>query len=125
MLMGWTGNIFAFDGRAGGTGAARVVRIYAGTASTVNFDLSANSSSSLGYASVSRSTSAANSVHFSTNGNTNASTGRNVGMAVFNQITQSGSAAYTGLLINPLESSLGAGPNYLLHAGTATGTQLS
>lgn len=102
VVMGWSGNIFNLNGTAGGTGVGRVIRITAGTSSNATFDFTANASTTVGYLSVSRSTSASNATFFSINGSPTATSGVIYGIASnLNFSGTSGSAALTALLVNP------------------------
>jgi len=119
----WSGNIFVIDGRAGGSGGNRTIRLIVGQSSSSQFDFTTGTAST-GAFSVNRSTGGANITQLSTNPTPTSSAGTNVSIGIFDNFTQSGTAGYTALSIKPTETSLGSGSKFLIQAGTSTATSL-
>jgi hypothetical protein len=107
----WSGNVFSIQSELGGTGQARSLRIGTANRSTIiQFNDLASTS---GFISTAVGTSTAGAVGTVFAGTWNAASGVNPIQQISPTISQSGSAGYTALLVNPTESTTGSGAKLL------------
>lgn len=110
-IINWTSNLFRITSQQGGTGTLRAIEIQ--NHATVVFKASASSS---GAVQISESSSNSTAVMLqldNTTGSFSASSGSQIGLNIKLGLSQSGTAGYTALLINPAESTIGTGNKYL------------
>lgn len=111
--MFWNGGVFSILNEIGGTGVARSIRIgiYSG-------GLFVHSSSSLsqGFIRADQGLVNASQSIFSINGTMSVASGSQVAQVIAPVISQSGTASYTALLINPTETTTGSGVKTLIEA---------
>jgi len=111
VLMQWSTNIFAIKAEKGGTGTLREIRLLSHGSLKIF-----GSASSNGDFAFDGSTSGAGSSNIKTITNFTSSSGISTELNLATTITQSGTAGYNILLINPTESSTGSGVKRLISA---------
>lgn len=108
----WTGNTFYLESVAGGTGTRRAMVLQnGGGALTVNPSSNVNGGVSISYATGSPSVTGLGVL-----GTLLASSGVQYSATVAPTLTQTGTAGYTALLINPTETTTGSGTKKLIDA---------
>lgn len=105
----WASNILTFGGQVGGTGTLRAVR-YQGTDGLRYFQIDTNGTPK--FSTVSGSTSASSVSTYT--GTLTASSGDQSFISIAPTITQSSTGGYTGIKVNPTESSTGSGTKALI-----------
>jgi hypothetical protein len=122
----FSANVFTLGGQAAGTGTGRSVRLRSetnsGTASSITltratppyFNADYNQTNVTGNTPITRFAAATH----------NASSNVQNIFGISPIITQTSTAGYTALLVQPTETSNGSGPNLLIQAGTAATTTL-
>lgn len=121
----WISNTFNIGGRFAGSGTSRNLAIGVGSSAggTVAAGRSLLFSSATPFYTFGFSTGlTGNLAQFS--GSISASSGNQNTYAIIPTVNQSGTASYTGLLIQPTITAIGSGTNYLLRVGTTTATDL-
>lgn len=116
--MDWNSNIFEIRTNAGGSGTGRALRFTQGISSLVQATLSGSVALTGGLWEIARTTSGTNYNQTAITGTNTASSGMTNGYADLRVINQSGTAGYTGILIQPTETSTGSGNKRLIDAGT-------
>lgn len=118
----WSGTTFLIDPTKGGTGTTRTMAV--GNPSNVRINL--NGASPFFQISKTASSGAGQQIAELSNYTSSAASGMTTFVGITPGITQSGTAGFTGLLINPTENTLGTGPNALmnLQSTTTLGTSL-
>ena len=109
----WSGGTYLIAAQQGGTGANRAIRI-----STVNnaFGFQVNNASPNGMASIAGSTGIASAICFLVNPSYTSSSGTQFGLSITPAISQTSTAGYTALIINPTETTTGSGAKNLIDA---------
>lgn len=107
----WSGSVYNLATEAGGTGTIRGIKL-----TTVNnFSLSVSNSSINGMVSVAGASGVSSAIGMLVNPTTTATSGRAYGLSIVPVVNQSSTAAYSALHINPTETAIGSGLNYLAH----------
>lgn len=109
----WSSNIFEMRVTSGGTGSIRQILLHANDASTGSVQLFLTRSSSPFILATHSNTGATRTV-FQISGTSSASSGSYVSHAIQPTINQSGTASYTGMLVNITETGTGSGSKRLI-----------
>lgn len=114
-LASWVSNVFTIATQKGGSGTARAMELK--TASGTNLKLNDTASSS-GYIQAlnTATSSTAGAIGIAVSPTWQAASGINASLSVTPTISQSGTAGYTALHINPTESTVGSGTKNLISA---------
>ena len=107
----WSGNQAFVAQEAGGTGSNRSLVLSSGTGNNSTITLQRGNTPFFAWARASAFTETGNHAQFLTKGS--ASSGTQVAFAIIPTWTQSSTAAYTALLVNPTETSTGSGAKLL------------
>lgn len=118
-LLHWTGNVLTLTAQAGGTGAQRDIRLQSASQSIV---VSNNGTHKFDFTF---SSSGAGISGMRLSGGFTASSGIQTVLQLAPTITQSGTAGYTALMVNPTESAVGSGTKTLLDLAVAGTSRLS
>jgi hypothetical protein len=117
----WLSDIATISTENGGTGTGRMLRLQGNGR---RLDIGASGTS--GFIQSGIGTSGANAIGFNlNNGSWNASTGVNPIVAITPAFTQTGTAGYTALLINPTETGTGSGTKRLIDAQVGGSSKFS
>jgi hypothetical protein len=109
--MVWASNVFNIYGEIAGTGSPRAIRISAFGNTTQALQL--NSASTNGFIQAIGTSGTASAIIFNASGALSSSSGIQYGAVIQPTFTQSSTAGYTALLINPTESTVGSGAKLL------------
>lgn len=112
-LMSWNNNIFNIQTFNGGSGSQRSIKIGANDVNTYTINYSGTPKHDWMLSS-----SLSGQTGYNFGGNFTQSSGKGYVNAITPAISQTGSAGYTALLINPTENSTGSGSKYLIDAQT-------
>lgn len=108
LIGSWSGNIFTLGTSNGGGGSIRNINIMSG-----NVGLSVSSAGTLGTGSVYKNLIASaitgTGSNLNVNSTFNGSSGIQTMLGVTGTLTQTSTAGYTGILVNPTESTIGSG----------------
>lgn len=115
-------NVFQINSQSGGGGSQRDIQI--GPLSSRSLYIAATSGVLGGIRLVGGTTASTNVVGTAISYGSSASSGTFVGVKSTNAISQTGTAAYTALQIQPTETTIGSGSNLLLQVGTSTAPDL-
>lgn len=107
----WSSNTAYITTESGGTGTAR--SLYLGVGGAIRGLLISGAPTSQGRFQFTENTTLSNGVGALLSNNFSATSGTNIGLSLSGTISQSGTAGYTSLLINPTESSTGSGTKLL------------
>jgi hypothetical protein len=117
----WSGNVFYINSQNGGTGTLRQTRI--GTAN--NQIIISGSAQSTGTIAVSVPSSTAGIAQFSVGGTLNSNSGTQFGAIITPALSQTSTAGYTCLLINPTETTTGSGTKRLIDAQVGSSSKFT
>lgn len=109
----WSGNIYNIASEQGGTGLSRGVQI---TSNGGNTALLLDSSSLFGAVKVTGTSALSGGSSFRIIGTLSSSSGLQYAQVINTTVSQSGTAGYTALLINPTETTTGSGVKLLVDA---------
>jgi hypothetical protein len=116
----WSGSVYNIATEAGGTGSILPIRLQ----TISSFQLNVSTSSASGMVSVSGTSAATGSIGLLVNNTTTATSGRAYGLSIVPVVNQSSTAAYSALHINPTETAIGSGLNFLAHFQVGGTTKL-
>ena len=108
LLMQWSSNVFTINSGIGGTGTNRDLIIGAGASNSVRVNFSGTPKILVNWV-----TGTANAYGMQLTGQFTASSGTNIAQGISTTISQSSTAGYTMLLVNPTESTVGSGTKLL------------
>jgi hypothetical protein len=121
VVMQWASNVFGIRSQFAGTGTARGLALSMTTGGgTSDFVINRSATSLFSFSGGGSSQTNAVGITQTLSG----SSGNQNEVSISPAIQQSGTAGYTGLLIQPTETSLGSGAKNLIQAGTAATTTL-
>lgn len=107
----WSSNVFIMGSESGGTGTVRQIKL-ANSIPTFQY-LAINNDVTLGTIQSFSTTSSASGIIHRINGTLNSTSGTQTGLLINPVISQSSTAGYTALLVNPTESTTGSGTKLL------------
>jgi hypothetical protein len=120
----WSGNIYTIQTEAGGTGTVQTILISAGASNSIAAFPTAQTSA-VGTTRLRASSSTANATIAGVNGTQSSSSGLQYGLAVSPTYTQTSTAGYTALLVNPTETSVGSGVKKLIDAQVGSSSKFA
>lgn len=125
--IGWASNIFTLGDASGGSGGNRTVRLRSqtnsGSASAILLTRNALPYLDSNYTQTNAVSNTVPITRFSAVIH-NAASGNQLIFGITPTISQTGTAGYSALFVNPTETSNGSGPNLLIQAGTSTNNNL-
>ena len=115
----WSGNIFILNTEAGGTGTIRDIALRSGPTNGILVSAGSTKVTTTG------TTGSTTGIISAISGTLSPASGTSTGLRISPTLTQTGTAGYTALLINPTETSVGSGVKNLIDAQVGGSSKFS